>query len=446
MAALPASASTYDDPSTKLALQSGNEDDVTGLVAKNSPRTISGVDTSSPSVSDWWQEEWDTTATDDLPTSEELHAELAELMEETSAWDWSLAPEVAVAAGAGWVGWEIGSEIWGFFHDDAPDQPPSGGSARASLAKVVKPDAELWGATFDDGYRTIDAPSWGVEYYAPGPTPGSVYIPGNGNCDWMHVYGPGQELPISGEVAAFEDFCDGTTEYVSLLFEPTIPRPCGVDAVDCPGIDPTDYVDNQPAAPTAGNLATAIQSALSTSQFPVLNAWLNHQIDPEDFPDPRVRTKEEDHRCDRSPGPTYENPGGSSDPDPFTKYYVTPFDITARPSGHESTNIYLHYGKTAWGPSVGVGPNTVDNWLGWGYRHINAKHGWSAADDAETQNALSTDLGPLHEPNGNWLYTAEDSTGGVGGVSCIRNVVVDFETGEGDPRPRGIVTSFNSVD
>jgi hypothetical protein len=59
--------------------------------------------------------------------------------------------------------------------------------------------------------------------------------------------------------------------------------------------------------------------------------------------------------------------------------------------------------------------------------------------------ALATGPALYDQTNDNYVYSAPVVTPGAEDVSCIRNVVVDYEAGEGDPRPRGIVTSFNSV-
>jgi hypothetical protein len=160
-----------------------------------------------------------------------------------------------------------------------------------------------------------------------------------------------------------------------------------------------------------------------------------------------VTQEEEDHRCDRAPGATYENPGGNDDPDPFTKYLDDAFAVTTYPAGYEGSDVYLHYGTTYWVPGGNPAqtPWYLDDWGGWGYRHILAKHGWSELDQQETEEALVDDADPSQTPNGNWDYETPLSTPGQGGVSCTRTVIVDFRTGNGDPGPRGVVTSFNKV-
>lgn len=119
--------------------------------------------------------------------------------------------------------------------------------------------------------------------------------------------------------------------------------------------------------------------------------------------------------------------------------------------GVEPESVYLRWGKTDWEPSRESfkGEAMLDLWGGWGYRHILAKHGWSALDREETEAALINDVAPIQEPNGLWKYESFDPTAGLEGVECVRTVLVDFEKGEEggvpDPAPRGIVTSYNQV-
>lgn len=134
---------------------------------------------------------------------------------------------------------------------------------------------------------------------------------------------------------------------------------------DVPGIEPSQVADDW-----------YVQGS-----YPLTQAFLDFLADPEDFPNPVVTQKREDHRCDRSPGPTYRNPDGNIDPDPFAKHITEPFEVTDRPGTGAGVDVFLHEGTTHWIP--GRNPETapqdqyLDAWGGWGYRHILAKHGWS---------------------------------------------------------------------
>jgi hypothetical protein len=205
-------------------------------------------------------------------------------------------------------------------------------------------------------------------------------------------------------------------------------------------------IGDWPDEPTSmEELGTRVEDVIESDELPLANAHFAHALEPENFPDPRITDEEEDHRCDRAPA-SYMNPGGNVSPEPFAKHIATPFTITNRPFGYASVDVYLHEGETHWIP--GRNPETspwhIDEWGGWGYRHILAKHGWGATDLEETQLAL-TNATPVQQKGTNYLYSLPLKTGGDGGVGCIRQVVVDFEAGLEDPRPRGIVTSFNQA-
>ncbi|HEV7483494.1 MAG TPA: hypothetical protein VGO13_10390 [Solirubrobacterales bacterium] len=161
----------------------------------------------------------------------------------------------------------------------------------------------------------------------------------------------------------------------------------------------------------------------------------------------RITEEKEDHRCDRAPGATYEDPGGNETPEPFESKIEAPFTVTTRPEGFGSTEVFLRWGTSYWKPGIKEfeGIPYIDLWGGWGYRHILAKHGWSALDREETELALTTALPTPTGKESKFVYSAPDTDKGAGGVECIRHVVVDFESGGGDPSPRGIVTSFNGV-
>ncbi len=198
-------------------------------------------------------------------------------------------------------------------------------------------------------------------------------------------------------------------------------------------------------------LETRVQAVIEEDDLVFANAYFAHILQPENYPDPRITKTEEKHQCDRSPGARYANPGGNVSPEPFAKHIATPFTITNRPEGHGSVYVYLHEGTTFWVP--GRFPERpswyLDDWGGWGYRHIMAKHGWSELDLKETELTLASAFPEQQSENGKptsrYAYTLPMSLPGAGGVSCIRRVVVDFEPGSGDPRSRGIVTSFNII-
>jgi hypothetical protein len=191
---------------------------------------------------------------------------------------------------------------------------------------------------------------------------------------------------------------------------------------------------------TREELEARILDALSSSKFAYLNLWYANKLDPTNYADPDAPTGE-DHRCDLS-SPTYKNPPGGEDP--HTPKIAEPLPTAERPSGVDEAapDPYLRWGEADWrGPAR-------DNWGGWGWRHIQAAHGWSTGtgmtDEAQTRLALQADEDHVVEQgDGTSMryygpeYTQND-------VVCRRRVVVQYAVRSDDPAntPKGIITSF----
>jgi hypothetical protein len=88
---------------------------------------------------------------------------------------------------------------------------------------------------------------------------------------------------------------------------------------------------------------------------------------------------------------------------------------------------------------------TPDDWGGWGYRHIAAKHGWGPEDVDGTLQTLASPVTTVQ------VSASRRRFFGINyrqrGAFCRRVVVVEYERGtdsEGnpDPEPIHIVTSF----
>ncbi len=194
----------------------------------------------------------------------------------------------------------------------------------------------------------------------------------------------------------------------------------------------------------------AAEEALDQSEG--LQAWLGSTFEPatrsESLPAPTATKKkvdDEERRCDRGSGPTFYNLDGNNGPTPFEVKEPPAFTVTDLPEGIESPSpVYLRWGETSWLGEALEEPQFMDLWGGWGYRHIQAKHGWNALDREETALALLTPQKPVKGIGTNWVYSTDAIASGVGGAECERRVVVQFEKGfEEDPAPRGIVTSYN---
>jgi hypothetical protein len=247
--------------------------------------------------------------------------------------------------------------------------------------------------------------------------------------------------------------CEAESYRNYVMWRPMNLTRCRPESESCPEIYaiPSNG-GNQPIAPSSEELEIQVQTELEGESFPEYNRLLNYLYEPENYPDPRITQKtvnEEKRACDRGT-PLFENPSGNS-PGPFTKKEELEFTVTNRPEGVEPTPVYLRWGKTDWRPSRPefLGTPYLDDWGGWGWRHIAAKHGWSSLDLEETELALTAGTPQATSKKGKFVYEVPDATSGKGEVTCARRVVVDFDIGETeeveDPAPRGIVTSFNVV-
>lgn len=439
------SAAGYVDPPVKLGLNAEHLSASAGWLNETSPRKTSGF-TPTSSTEQVYQGSTETSPDFDTGVSEELDSETTTLVEDTGLWDWGLAPEVAVGLGGGYAGWEIGSAIYGVFFGEATEEG-GGEKTVSSLADrwtVYRPGQGMYSDPSGNSY----SPAWGLrgENHQKGA---QAWTTNTGNCeqilygDGVRIYNPGFLHSGSSCYGEFQDFS---------IWRPLTILRCG--GLACPGIEPIPFAPTkQPTLPTTKQLEEKTQKELESSAFPIVNRFLNYLAEPERFPDPRVTKTEEDHRCDRTPGPTYENAEGNGSPEPFAKKLESAFTVTNVPEGVEPNPVYLRWGTTYWRPGREgfEGTSYLDDWGGWGYRHILAKHGWSALDREETELALSTGT-PISQGGGLYRYETPEIANGIGGVECTRRVVVQFETGldpetdEEDPAPRGIVTSFNKVE
>jgi hypothetical protein len=449
---VPGSASAYQDPPVKLGTQPQYLPDSTNYVAANSPRPIPGVDPPSTTGQSWYQALWKDSPEFDPEILQALRQESESLLKRAGRWAWERAPvlgRISAAAGSFYVGYQIGTKIYGLLHND-PGPPPSQ-AYFADNWQLVAPGQML----LSDATGNTYAPSWGVWEYSTNLQVGRITDPPP-NCQ-NTLWGSGSPIYSPGWIAMRPGNYCGITRYKNyVLFKAGVPAECGVVADHCSGIQPQNYNGaNQATVPTPQQLQTDTQTELNTGNYPLTNSFMNFLEDPENFPDPRIRRTATNwnHDCDRAPGPSYVNADRNQNPsDPFTPYPTSPnpFPIGNYPlgMGYDGTPVYLRYGNAWWKPGrfPNMSPKYIDDWGGWGYRHIQAKHGWSEADRQETAQALAQAAPIPEDPNDlhkNWDYIIPVAQG-LGGVSCERVVGVDFEQPGFDP-PRGIVTSYNEV-
>lgn len=157
-----------------------------------------------------------------------------------------------------------------------------------------------------------------------------------------------------------------------------------------------------------------------------------------------------DDPCALDGGGTNEDPGlgrgsGETGAEYLRRYEKVP-DAVAPQSGFPTVNgvTYLRWGVTT--PNV---DNSHIEWRGWGYRKIQAKHGWTAADRTATATAL-LDPAPILDPRSGqrdrYIFIGPEYPGPTGSV-CERVVVVEYglsddDIAKGATAAAGILTSF----
>lgn len=178
-----------------------------------------------------------------------------------------------------------------------------------------------------------------------------------------------------------------------------------------------------PTRPTGAVLRTEPASGQGVS------STTDIQVDVNPAPPSTDTTHERDPNCETA---LRSDPGNN---DPWTPASPAYFDV-AKPAGAAGdptqTQVPFYYGD----------PFSTPNW---GWRHIANKHGWDSGVETQVQAALRAQNPPTANPilqaSGNYLYytyfvepTPE--------TQCTRVVAVDFATLPGDPRSRGILSSW----
>jgi hypothetical protein len=199
--------------------------------------------------------------------------------------------------------------------------------------------------------------------------------------------------------------------------------------------------DTAAAPQSAIELQDRVGQLLASGEVPLLAAWYAHRLEPYNYPDPTTLEErdESQRRCDS--GGSYKNRTGTSNPEPHAPKISSVFATSIRPSGAPNApDPYLRWGTTEWKGAY------LDRWDGWGWRHIQAKHGWTEGpgptDEGLTRQALANPVST--EPAGptSMVYIGPELE--FNGAICQRRVVVQYATQTGDPpdTPKGIITSY----
>jgi hypothetical protein len=412
-----------------------NVTDVAEHLARGGGNPVSGVGCGTR-CADWWLKEHQPIP--NQPSSEQLHRELRTLRTSHTKVlpALRLLGPLALAAETGYLGFKLGR--WAntkFLKVGIPQPMPWSAVTDQRIAFVAEGsilygswtmpyDAWRWqwgvGGSWSTGvWRTPNEPSeYGCNSTVPPAAPeGFIHLTAEITC--------GQPAPLPAISA---------TGHVAVLPEDSLPAVSAIeDYVDQPYEKEVTWWPERPTSATA--LQARAQQALDSGAFPMAEAWYAHQLEPENYPDPTT-TENWDHSCDATQ-PAYKNPGGSTDPEPHTEKLAIPFETQIRPSGAGSApDPYLRWGLTTWDGSF------IDNWGGWGWRHIQAKHGWSTTDETETRAALLGPASTFEQNPTSMAYTGQQFT--RNGALCERKVVVEYGEGPFDPpgKPKGIITSY----
>lgn len=404
-----------------------------------------------------------------LPSYSRTASELAQLEQKAGLWE-RAAPvlgRVSLAATAAIIGWKIGNGIRSLWvATPTPTTTEAPDFSSASFYGQGATIASLWGVN-------VLAPSagWaletdgGVPYFytlkAQSPCPLSISPPTTPPDGEMLTVDMPQPAGENCYVQPWGPWKSNTPAQQAVMFVPMkLSMPVDFDAQPyastvLPGSDPgVDGATN------------AVKTELEThaNLYPRLLPWLETSLDDIDYAHADTDYQQNDGTDD------------AVDPKRDTYPYVAPPDTDWRrwcETSAPGTGVseidsgpgwFESYPSPSSFPANGIG--TADllygtdaetgfgNWndiKGFGVRKIAAKHGWATSDVLATSAALLTD--PVRGPYGKGdryefhgaPYQPTSSAVPAEYLSqghCERVVVVATTTAAGEPRSRGIVTSF----
>jgi hypothetical protein len=212
--------------------------------------------------------------------------------------------------------------------------------------------------------------------------------------------------------------------------------------IDDYSTQPYDYQTAAPPDPGVATVTDRIRSELESDNYPTLNQKYEYELgtpnacDPvEPFVcNPPERTSVEDQRkCELGDRGTHQDPDPTrtiekNDPALYERHQT--FAAKGIDGGEWFPDLYKGWTDEHAG---------ADGWGGWGWRHIDAKHGWRQADIDATAQALQST--PIRQDNGALRYVGAQYE--QNGALCERWVIVwDTRRDDDEPQPPGIVTSF----
>jgi hypothetical protein len=200
---------------------------------------------------------------------------------------------------------------------------------------------------------------------------------------------------------------------------------------------------NSPANPGLATTTTRTRSELESDRYPELNTKLEYELgvanvcDPADpnVCNPPNTDRARQRRCDLGSGGTGMDPmpGIGNALNDVRLYQVKTSFLRATTDGGE-TGTALKYGWTEPAP-------LPREWAGWGWRHVQAKHGWTGDDIDATQLALQSP--PI--PDGRSLIYLGPEYPQNGEVCQRRVVVAPAKVSDKEPEPKEIITSYGAL-
>jgi len=204
---------------------------------------------------------------------------------------------------------------------------------------------------------------------------------------------------------------------------------------------PSDFQDWWPPAdPGLSTTTTRTRTELESNRYPVLNEKLEYELgvpevcDPvePDVCNPPETDRDQERKCELGE-PDNADPDDTVSND---QYVAAQYNaVTSFNRRHETSGQLVPTAlKVGWTRST-----TTRGWIGWGWRHVAARHGWRPSDIAATADAL------LKTPfeDGGWIYLGDQYE--QNGAICQRRVVVSpTKTVDDEPSAKEIITSYGS--
>lgn len=373
-----------------------------------------------------------------------------------------LLGRVSLVGATGSFGYTIGTELrkkW-----IGGPTPPSGTTAgmEVSQAELVLEGQPLGGmGPYDlyapeDGFRGLDSNGFAVAKPINDHHPGLLPECVPSHEDSLLVEGWG--TPLKTPTVTSQSYCGPWISHFEALFSPLITTRSdgeGLGALEPWTGQPTtgpaiDWWGDQPS--TEGELDERVNTATSQleSTRPRLAQKIEFELGTEGVCDPiepavcntpdSIRT-EQQKRCDLGDG------GRGSDPDPGRSIkqndpalYVTHQAFVRRAEGSDPGEPLVPTAlKKGW-----TTPHSSKEWGGWGWRHVAAKHGWTADDVLATAEALTFPPQRVPTKPNRLIYAGPVYS--RNGEQCQRTVVVQTEPrGENEPEAPEIMTSFGKL-